>query len=412
MKTSWLQKITLLILLTVFTNLGKAQINTPPGATVPFGANNGYSFGMLPTNLPTDGPYGKGSDVVEIYRQWKKVYVENCGDDMARVKFDNPAHTVSEGIGYGMLLAAYAADKDLFDRFWAYYKQFRNINGIMHWKIEGCTKVIGLNGATDAELDAAMALVVANHQWPNSSSPHDYRLDAVNLINAIKEYEVAPEGTFYNGDMWHPDCRNPSYQAPAYARVFKLFMDANGQNQDDIWENVANGTEKLLANNAHSFSGLSSNWSTPSGPPDSRCSGSGTASDKFGYDASRAPWRQGVDVIWWGPGITGQIQTVIDRQADFWIKKGGAGCVQGSDKINHDGTGIGDHNAAFVGPVGAMSLGASKTHSHQDFVNDLYVENLKKEIANGYFESILQLLGLFVQTGNFWNPYQVDVTSK
>lgn len=403
-----LKKLVLLVLPTVLAYTGKAQINTPANATVPFGSNSGYKYGIMPTNLPSGGAYGKASEIADLYNQWKIDYVENCGDDKARIKFDNTSETVSEGIGYGMLLAAYAADKDLFDRLWAYYKHFQNNHGIMHWKTKGCSSVIDKNGATDAELDAAMALLVANYQWPNSSSPHNYRTDAMALINAIKSYEVAPEGTFYNGDYWHPACRNPSYQAPAYARVFKLFMAENGRNQDSFWDKVALGTETLLANNAHKSSGLSTNWSTPQGPPDSSCSGSGTAADKFGYDASRTPWRQGVDVIWWGPQATGQIQSVIDRQSDFWINKGGARSVQGSDNMNHDGTGSGDYNAAFVGPVGAMALGATNTDAHQKFVNELYTENRKASISTGYFESILQLLGLFVQTGNFWNPYQIE----
>lgn len=395
-----------LILLSLFSiQLGFGQINTPSGATVPFGTNTSYEYGMMPTNLPTNGSYGQSSEVATLYNSWKTKFVENCGSDKARVKFDNTAETVSEGIAYGMLLAVYAADKNLFDRLWAYYKNFRNNNGVMHWKISGCNSVSSQNGATDAELDAAMALIVATVQWPNSTSPHNYKTDGVALINAIKNKETAPDGTFYNGDMWHPDCRNPSYQAPAYARAFKQFMSDNGQNQDSFWENVAAKTESLHANNAHSSSGLSTNWCTPAGPPSGSCSGSGTAPDKFGYDACRAPWRQGVDMLWWGASTTGQIQTIINRQADFWINKGGAGVVQGSNNMNHDGSGSGDHNGAFTGPIGAMALAASTTTAHQNFVNGLYSENKKTTIANGYFTEILQMIGLFVQTGNFWNPY-------
>lgn len=394
------------LLCLVFTTTNVlSQINTPSGATRPFGSNTSYDYGIMPTNLPTSGTYGQSSEVATLYNQWKSTYVENCGSDKARVKFDNTSETVSEGIAYGMLLAAYAADKDLFDRLWAYYKNFRNHNGVMHWKINGCNSVNSQNGATDAELDAAMALIVAHVQWPTSTSPHNYTNDCVALINAIKDHETAGDGTFYNGDMWHPDCRNPSYQAPAYARAFKQFMADNGQNQDSFWDNVASGTENLFKNNAHATSGLSTNWCTPAGPPSPSCSGSGTAPDKFGYDACRAPWRQGVDVLWWGPSNTGSVQDVIDRQANFWINKGGATTVQGSNNMNHDGSGSGDHNGAYTGPIGAMALGATNTTAHQNFANALYTENKKTSIANGYFTEILQMIGLFVQTGNFWNPY-------
>jgi endo-1,4-beta-D-glucanase Y len=395
-------------LLTALILLGfglSAQINTPSGAAKPFGSNTSYEFGIMPTNLPTSGTYGKSSDVGTKYNAWKTAYVENCGTDKARVKFDDPSMTVSEGIAYGMLLAAYAADKDLFDRLWAYYKNFRNSNGVMHWKISGCNSVNQQNGATDAELDAAMALIVASKQWTTSTTPHNYKTDGVALINAIKNKETNADGTFENGDMWKPACRNPSYQAPAYARAFKKFMAENGSNQDAFWDNVATKTEALLSANAHATSGLNTNWCTPAGPPSSSCSGSGTAPDKFGYDACRAPWRQGVDVIWWGTTATGNVPTVVNRAVDFWTTKGAAN-VQGSNNMNHDGTGSGDRNPAFWGPVGAQTLGASNTTAHQTFCNAMYTQNNSVNIqSNQYFTTILQMIGLFVQSGNFWNPY-------
>ncbi|MCR6638349.1 MAG: glycosyl hydrolase family 8 [Sporocytophaga sp.] len=411
MRYSKIEKIIYVFVAIMLTSkVGQTQINTPSGATKPFGSNTSYEYGMMPSNLPTSGSYGKASEIASIYNQWKTDYVENCGSDKARVKFDNTSETVSEGIGYGMLLAAYAADKDLFNRLWAYYKQHRNSHGVMHWKISGCNSVIGQNGATDAELDAAMALIVANYQWPNTTSPHNYKTDAVALINAIKNYEInSSDGTFENGDVWKPACRNPSYQAPGYARVFKLFMAENGNAANAFWDNVVAKTEALLINNAHSSSGLATNWCTPQGPPSGSCQGSGTAPDKFGFDACRAPWRQATNYIWFGAS---GMQTIINKQADLWIGKGGAGSVQGGDNMNHDGSGSGYHNSAFVGPVGALSLAASNTSAHQTFCNAMYTENKNSNLAPNYFSKILQMIGLFVQTGNFWNPYQSGGTSN
>jgi len=412
MKHSTIGKVVYAVAAIFFTStVSYSQINTPAGATKPFGSNSSYEYGMMPTNLPTSGSYGKASEIASIYNQWKTDYVENCGSDRARVKFDNPYQTVSEGIGYGMLLAAYAADKDLFNRLWAYYKSYRNTNGVMHWRINGCDSPSDYNGATDAELDAAMALIVANYQWPNTTSPHNYKTDAVALINAIKNHEINhSDGTFENGDMWKPACRNPSYQAPGYARVFKLFMAENGQADNAFWDNVVAKTEALLINNAHSTSGLATNWCTPQGPPSGSCSGSGTAPDKFGFDACRAPWRQATNYLWFGPAASG-MQTIINKQADLWISKGGAGSVQGGDNMNHDGSGSGWHNSAFVGMVGAMSLAASNTSAYQDFCNAMYTENKNSNLASNYFSKILQMIGLFVQTGNFWNPYQAGTNA-
>ncbi|GAL64937.1 glycoprotein gp2 [Algibacter lectus] len=61
-----------------------------------------------------------------------------------RIKFDTPSETVSEGIGYGMLLSVYANDKELFDGLWLYYKDFSNNNGVMNWKISECSTLLVL----------------------------------------------------------------------------------------------------------------------------------------------------------------------------------------------------------------------------------------------------------------------------
>jgi len=102
---------------------GFSQINTPSGALKPFGTNASYEYGIMPANLTTTGTFGRAFEVGTMYNSLKTQYVENCGTDKARVRFDNTSEAVSEGIAYGMLLAVYAADKDLFDRLWAYYKQ-------------------------------------------------------------------------------------------------------------------------------------------------------------------------------------------------------------------------------------------------------------------------------------------------
>src|SRR4051794_5658341 len=87
------------------------QINTG-SPIIPFGSNTTYAGGLLPTNLPATGSYGKSTDAAAAYNTWKTNYIVACGSNY-RVKFDDPSKTVSEGIGYGMLLAAYAADKVL-----------------------------------------------------------------------------------------------------------------------------------------------------------------------------------------------------------------------------------------------------------------------------------------------------------
>ena len=394
----------------IATSFAFAQINSG-NPTVPFGSNTSYDFGMLPTNLPNSGTYGASTIAGEAYNEFKTNFIVDCGTDKARVKFDTPSETVSEGIAYTMLLAAYAADQITFNKLWAYYKFHSNANGVMHWKISGCNSVVGQNGATDAELDAAMALIVANHQWGSVGQTHNYKTDAIALIKAIRSHEVNfNDKTFENGDAWgnNSGCRNPSYQAPAYAKVFAKFLEENGEGSHVAWAPIATATKNLLiANSNNTSSGLASNWSKVNGQPDGACQGSGTGAFSFGYDACRAPWRQGTDFIWFG--TASGMQTIIDTQIDFWISKGGPTFVKGGNSFSQSGTGGGDHNGAFIGMIGAQSLAATNTASHRNFLNQIYNENKNVNTSN-YFSKVLRCLGLFVQTGNFWNPYS-DVLS-
>jgi len=389
------------------------QINSG-NPSVPFGSNVSYDYGMMPTNLPASGSFGRSSDAATAYNNFVRDFVEDCTNNRARVKFDQEWRTVSEGIAYTMLLASYAADQNTFNKLWAYYKSHRNNNGVMNWRIDGCNNVSGQNGATDAELDAAMALIIADRQWGSTGQVHDYKNDAITLIDIILRLEVngpSNNRTFNNGDGWGDanGCRNPSYQSPAYARVYKLFLEENGQNSSG-WSEVADGTVNLLINNSgQTNSGLPSNWSLDNGQPNNSCSASGTTPFSFGFDACRAPWREGTDYLWFGSESTG-MQTIINTQADFWIGRGGANEVQGGNSFGQNGNGSGFRdNNSFLGMVGAQSLASSTTNQHQNFVNDLYTKNKNVNNSN-YFSQVLKCIGLFVQTGNFWNPYSSTIS--
>ncbi|WP_440237560.1 glycosyl hydrolase family 8, partial [Cytophaga sp.] len=401
MKTSrsikWLLALFIIILIHPLTH---AQVNTPATATVPFGSKiaasaSPYAYGIVPTNLPTgaytpaSNLYGKSQDAYNAYNTWKSTYVQACGSQY-RVLFDDGSSTVSEGIGYGMLLAAYAADKALFDGLWAYYKANSNGNGLMNWKMSGCTGTAGSNGATDADLDAAMALIVASKQWPSSTSPYTYSTEATTLITAIKTYEI--HNTSYqaiNGDGWGmgSTCRNPSYQAPAYYRQFATQVSS----QATTWNNAVTAAYTLLNANRNTTTGLVSNWSDPSGAPNS-CNGS----NEYGYDACRNPWRMAVDVLWTG-NSTAQTNFCVPI-ASYVNGKGASGA---GGPVAQSG-GSGTVNATFVSTYAAGICGATSTY--QTIMNSMYTKTVGTVDASGYFGNTLRVISLFVQTGNFWNP--------
>ncbi|WP_018341567.1 glycosyl hydrolase family 8 [Cytophaga aurantiaca] len=381
--------------LTVF-----GQINSGSPA-IPFGSKistvaNPYGNGILPTNLPTGtydlstNQFGKSQDAADAYNTWKTNYVVACGSNF-RVKFDTPTQTVSEGIGYGMLIAAYAGDKTLFDGLWGYYKANSNGNGLMNWRTGACTADQS-GGATDADLDAAMALLIAKCQWPSATSPYNYANEATTLITAIKNTEI--HNTNYqaiNGDGWGfgSSCRNPGYQSPAYYREFAVHIAS----QATFWNtNVVPAAYALLNANRNTTTGLISNWSDVSGAPNS-CNGS----NEYGYDACRNPWRMATDVLWNG-NATAQTNFCIPIAA--YVNGKGANA---SGPVPQAGGTTTTNEATFSSMYAAGICGSNATY--QTIMNSMYTKTVATTDAlPRYFGNTLRVISLFIQTGNFWKP--------
>lgn len=398
MKNNFIQRCSWAIaFITVFfpTFFAKGQINTPSTAKVPFGSNTSYSYGIMPTNLPSGGQYGGAQDAATEYEQWKSTYVENCGTDAARVKFDTESQTVSEGIAYGLLLAAYAADKDLFDRLWQYYVNHMNSNGVMNWKIDGCNSATGFNGAADAEVDAAMALIVAETQWPDATSPFDYEAEAKTLIGNVKDYEIHPTyNHLINGDGWGftNNSRNPGYQAPAYYKVWGELIPT----EKTFWATTVVDASYVLINNNVSSAGLVSDWSNHTGSP---------TNTTFGYESCRSPWRMATDVIWWNDTDAATICTNIASTTQS------TGPSNVKAPLNVNGTGGTTHNSLFVSTFAAGIMGA--TPNYQSHMNVMYTEAVTTDDAGySYFGHSLRCIMLFMMSGNFWNPYDINQCTK
>lgn len=389
MKKKILQSIFLLSIST----FGFAQINSG-NPSVPFGSNTKYKFGIMPSNLP-NGKYGGSTKAAEAYEAWKKEYIAACKDGQFRVKFDDATSTVSEGIAYGMLLSVYASDKELFDGLWKYYQSNMNSRGIMHWKMIGCDKIDQENGATDAELDVAMALIIASEQW--KSSKINYKKDALTLVKNIKLHEMSKNGQTLNGDFWGDQntCRNPSYFAPAYYTEFAKIDKENAL----FWQKTAiDATNNILITNRNPTSGLVSNWSDNTGA-ENACGNTGSGALGYGADACRNPWRMAVDYLWHGNNSSIAAKDINAKLSNF--VKGYEDKLKGPypdrNVANSSfGTYVNGSYTTFALPV--------MTTKNQESLNACYANVAKIKDIDAYFNSTIRCISLFVLTGNFWAP--------
>lgn len=353
--------------------------------TFPFPQSTTYPYGIMPAGRNHE-------DARAAYNDWKNRFVTSEGaGGFQRVFYDDPWNpgerrwTVSEGIGYGMLLAVNMADRLLFDNLWGYFNLHKNANGLMKWEIRADGTPNANDSASDADEDIAFALLCADRQW-GSTGAINYLQEAVTLIDNIYEHEV-DHTTFAlkPGDAWGSlSTVNPSYLVPAYYRIFRSAA------QDDRWLNVIQKSYDILQASAHPSTGLLPDWCLPNGQPDA-----GRSYD-YTYDATRTPWRISLDYLWFG---VGSARTRAEALTAFANSKG---ITNIKDGYRRDGTLIGTHhNSAFVGPFAAGSMATAT--SYQSFCDAAYQENVSIA-GDSYFNASLRTLTLFLLTGNFFNP--------
>jgi endo-1,4-beta-D-glucanase Y len=334
------------------------------------------------------------ADADAAYEAWKAGFLEDCTNGLYRVRWSTATLTVSESIGYGMLLTVIHDEQPIFDGLWQYYKNNRDSHGLMHWRRSGCEGAqSGDNAATDADLDAAMALVMASRRW--STTP--YLADAQDLIDRIRVYETAngsdgltllKPGDGFGGAT----CLNFSYFAPGYYRAFAEVAP----DQAAFWHKLADDSYTLIARVANPATGLVPNWcdqngaTSPTGP--AGCTYY-TEADQYGSDAARAPWRIATDYAWWGvPAAQTWLRTVTG-----WVKSVGIANI--GSRYQLDGTATATTHTVVL--VGAFA-DAAMAHD-QATVDEFFTEVVTMAPQTTYFATNLRALYLLLPLGRF-NP--------
>lgn len=198
------------------------------------------------------------------------------------MRADEGGDVVSEGQAYGMLIAAAIGEEATFRTIWAWTRSnLSRPDGLLAWRwFEG--SVADVNSASDADLDAARALVLAGERF---GAP-ELRAEGERLAAAVLDHETARfEGAAVmaagSWAMTEPEQVNVSYFSPRAEQDLSRF--------DPRW-NAMSGAhrgilERLLRENA-----LPPDWIRLDGSSISAI-GHGSAPVQFGLDAARTPIR-------------------------------------------------------------------------------------------------------------------------
>jgi endoglucanase len=354
-----------------------------------------------------------GADIQTRFEGWKKNFVFERGDE-ACVSQNIPYKTndiscSSSELAYGMLIAVYmdnAANqtRPLFDKFLAAYDKRLDSVGLCGWRwiwdyVDSNLyrdSLWGRHSATDADLDAAMALLLASRQWGDDK----YRQRALRLIDAIWDHELDSTFNLKPGDDWDL-AKNPGYLNFA---AFRLFAQADSPR----WDTVAAQSWRLLQRNlapSNTSVGLPSDWCRPDGTPSTKYGKDFTGYSKptFHADAMRVPWRLAIEYAWFGEARAKRIDSTIAAWAV------GSSSFKGDvRKLTYnyhlDGTdaAYSPYPSFTAGAFGAAGLVDAR---FRPWVDSCYAVVAARQDNAGYLASV-NLLNMLLMSGQFENLWQ------
>lgn len=324
-------------------------------------------FGAGQTRLP-EGP-ALDTALSQTWDGIKSRNITAFGNGLVhRPKSEYPGDAVSEGQGYGMLLALYMNDQATFNAIWdatetymlsktgtkASYNWWRCQNGGT-----ACNGPTYKDGpASDADEDIALTLLFADSlvkagKWTKHSSPKgdDYGTRAQHLLNSLWT-DMVDQGRYFKPGSWGgATCLNPGYFAPAWYRVFA----SRDSDKSHDWASVIDQSYTTILANPGAAKGLLPDWSDGAGAVLSAGPGyNAYAKGQWFYkDAVRVHWRLALDWLWFGEPRAKQF---LDKAYAFLPDPADANFFQ------IDGSALPDSDA-FVFNGGASSRPRAE-HSH------------------------------------------------
>ena len=199
-------------------------------------------------------------------------------------RIDEGGDTVGEGQAYGMLLAAALGDESRFDLIWEWTKDnLQRPDGLISFLWQD-GEVVDPEAASDADVDAARALLVASCEFDRP----ELRDEAVELGRAILAEQTASfaDAPVLVAGPWaveEPITINPSYFSPA---TFAALGEASGDRQWGELSATSRSISEMLMNDQTplppDWARLEGDEPVPIGLPDDP-----EAPPKFSFDAVR-----------------------------------------------------------------------------------------------------------------------------
>ena len=393
-------------------NLVKVMFGLAAAAAVTASAGQ-YSF---PQNMKY--PHGKiieyaDTDMIKKhYQTWKSAWYDaSKGWVLAP---EGTCSTVSEAIAYGMLITVYMDDEEVFKNLYNTWKTNGGNGGGMNWRI-GCNG--GTGSATDADVDAALALVMASKQWNNSS----YLSDGKTIIKWIAQNDFDNNNSLKPGNQWN-DAFNPSYATLGH---FRLFEKVSG---DSKWSTLREKAAKDLLACQDAKTGLVPDWCSWNSHQPQLTSAAVSNDIGFYDDAARTPWRTAWAYYWYADSDAKKFnEKVVNWLIPETRTASGVNSGYRYDGGNYyvdNSTTRNFVSSTFSGGLGlaTSSVEGSQAETYLGTVYKVLKEKKSCATASGcgegsvegekYYPATLNMLYLLLLTGNMPNLYDLTGFEK
>lgn len=240
-----------------------------------------------------------------------------------RPKSEYPGDAVSEGVGYGMLVALFENDQTTFNEILDASNSSLWQGCYLDWQLK-LNNEKSTGAASDAEEDVALSLIFAAKlvdagKWQSySGSVGSYKERAQKILDCMwSTKQITSKGTLAPGANWGgDDFVNVGYFSPAWYKVFADF-DSNHD-----WTKVVDRSYEIIANSPGYSLGMVPDWMTPEGQATGSLGYNAYFDAKAFYkDAIRILWRVALDAIWFDES---RAKTFLEKSLAFINDKGGA----------------------------------------------------------------------------------------
>lgn len=367
--------------------------------------------------LPSGKRAALDEAVAAAYDRWKERWLTCAtGSRTCRVLYDEDPEksgTVSEGQGYGMVIAATMAGYDpdarqIFDGLWAFAQRHPSDldDRLMDWHVppDGAAEDDD-SSAFDGDADISYALLLAYAQWGDPV----YLDGALQVVGGLTTSALGPESRLpMLGDWVEPEGKDynqytvrtsdfmpthfRAFDAVTRTRAWALAVDEIHARIDQVTADWAPDTG-LLPDFVVPVPALDTLQPAPPGFLEAKTDGA------YAYNAGRVPWRLGADALL-HDDATSRAQAVAIAQ---WMES----AAKGDPRAIHAGYELSGtplptskyFTTLFAAPVGVAAMSMPEGAA---WVDALWSEVVDAE--EGYYEDSVALQCLIVMSGNAWAP--------